>query len=358
MSKTHQAYSLALHSFVVLLFSFFCFQVEAQWTTPDGSGNIYNNNTGQVIVQAPSGTSNVGNLFYVNPRGKGAITLGEINTASGGYTSLALGISADQGGYSTIQSVQASGSAWGVLALNNQGGNVGIGTTTPGAVLEITGSELQTPQGSVLDLARMGAYSGNYSQIHFTLNRFAQGNSWNTTSTRMQAWTDVSPQGYMEFNPSGDLDGIGFGNGSTEYMRLSSGNLLLGKTSQTNTGYMLDVNGNGRLNQVVVNTTGADYVFDPGYRLNTLHDLERYISKEHHLPGIAPAAQMQQEGLNLGDNQTRLLEKIEELTLYLIQQDKETQALKEKIKTLEERNRTLESLEQRIEKLEQKNKAY
>ena len=61
---------------------------------------------------------------------------------------------------------------------------------------------------------------------------------------------------------------------------------------------------------------------------------------------------MQQEGLNLGDNQTRLLGKIEERTLYLIQQDERTQALEAKIKTLEERNQTLEDLEKRIEKLE------
>ena len=131
-----------------------------------------------------------------------------------------------------------------------------------------------------------------------------------------------------------------------------SGNVLIGKSAQTNSAYKLDVGGNIRGNQVTVNTTGADYVFDPGYRLSPLHDLEDYIIKEHHLPGIKSAARMQQDGLDLGDNQTRLLAKIEELTLYLIEQDKETQALKEKIKTLEERNQTLESLEQRIERLE------
>ena len=66
---------------------------------------------------------------------------------------------------------------------------------------------------------------------------------------------------------------------------------------------------------------------------------------------------MQQDGLNIGDNQTRLLAKMEELTLYLIEQDKETRALKEKIKTLEERNQSMETLERRIERLERETSA-
>lgn len=122
----------------------------------------------------------------------------------------------------------------------------------------------------------------------------------------------------------------------------TGGNVLIGKTSQINSAYILDVNGNARLNEVVVNTTGADYVFAPGYQLSPLQDLEAYIHKEHHLPGIAPAAQMQQEGMKLGDNQTQLLARIEVLTLYLIQQDKDKKALEEKVETLEHR---LEGLE-------------
>ena len=134
----------------------------------------------------------------------------------------------------------------------------------------------------------------------------------------------------------------------------TGGNVLIGKTSQTNSGYILDVNGTGRLNQVVVNSTGADYVFDPGYRLLPLDDLESYVHKEHHLPGIASAGQMQQEGVNIGDNQTRLLAKIEELTLYLIKEDKRSAALQEKIEQLEDRNKLLEARDRKLEGLEQR----
>ena len=109
---------------------------------------------------------------------------------------------------------------------------------------------------------------------------------------------------------------------------------MIGETSQTNTAYKLDVNGNARIDQVVVNTTGADYVFDPGYRLIPLKELDLYL-QQHHLPGIAPAGQMQKDGLDLGDNQTRLLAKVEELTLYAIDQQKQIELLKDKLKSAE-----------------------
>lgn len=101
------------------------------------------------------------------------------------------------------------------------------------------------------------------------------------------------------------------------------GNVLIGKTSQTNTGYILDVAGNVRVNQIVVNTTGADFVFSPSYRLHSLSFLKKYIDQNHHLPEIPSAKQMQAKGLNVGDNQVRLLQKVEELTLYLIEKDNE-----------------------------------
>ncbi|MFX8778125.1 hypothetical protein ABTM50_19695, partial [Acinetobacter baumannii] len=91
-----------------------------------------------------------------------------------------------------------------------------------------------------------------------------------------------------------------------------------GKTSQLNSNYKLDVAGNIRANKLVVNTTGADYVFEKNYQLKPLNELETYIKEHKHLPGIASAKEMQDDGLSVGDNQTKLLEKIEELSLYLI----------------------------------------
>ena len=97
-------------------------------------------------------------------------------------------------------------------------------------------------------------------------------------------------------------------------------NMAIGGNPTSN--YLLNVYGNVRANQVTVNTTGADFVFDTAYKLPSLRQLENYIHANHHLPNITPEKQKQQEGVNLGDNQTQLLQKVEELTLYIIQQNK------------------------------------
>jgi hypothetical protein len=114
----------------------------------------------------------------------------------------------------------------------------------------------------------------------------------------------------------------------------TSGNVLIGKTSQTNTSYKLDVNGNIRANQVTVNATGADYVFDSDYSLPPLANVETYIEQNHHLPDIPSVKDMQANGINLGTNQTRLLQKIEELTLYIIAEDKKNQQLQSEVDLL------------------------
>lgn len=117
-----------------------------------------------------------------------------------------------------------------------------------------------------------------------------------------------------------------------EAMRIDvNGNVLIGKTTQSNATYMVDVNGNVRANKIVVNTTGADFVFGPGYQLPSLQDLEKFIKENHHLPDITPAKQMQANGVDLGDNQTKLLQKIEELTLYVIELNKKNELLQKEV---------------------------
>jgi hypothetical protein len=65
-----------------------------------------------------------------------------------------------------------------------------------------------------------------------------------------------------------------------------------------------------------------DYVFEPAYPLQSINQLERYVKENHHLPGIEAASQYEKNGLDLGEINTRLTQKIEELTLYIIQLNK------------------------------------
>ena len=78
--------------------------------------------------------------------------------------------------------------------------------------------------------------------------------------------------------------------------------------------------------------TFPDYVFDTTYTLMPLHTLDNYINTNHHLPGIPSAATVQQEGMSLGEMNVLLVQKVEELTLYMIQMQKEIDALKQEQK--------------------------
>jgi len=78
----------------------------------------------------------------------------------------------------------------------------------------------------------------------------------------------------------------------------------------------------------VLQSGWADYVFEPGYRLPTLVEVEAYIKEHGHLPGVASAEQIAREGNDVGESQKMLLQKVEELTLYLIDLKKEVEQLK------------------------------
>jgi hypothetical protein len=134
------------------------------------------------------------------------------------------------------------------------------------------------------------------------------------------------------------LTGVGGGgssqwgtNGANIYFNTAGGNVLIGKTTQTNANYKLDVAGKMRANEVIVNTTGADFVFEKNYTLPSLKEVENYITLHKRLPGIAPAAEMQTNGVSMGEMQSKLLEKVEELTLYSIEQEKKNAALEQKL---------------------------
>lgn len=96
--------------------------------------------------------------------------------------------------------------------------------------------------------------------------------------------------------------------------------------------YKLDVRGTIRADEIVVNNvSGADFVFDNSYQLCPLSEIKEYVQKNHHLPDIPSAQEMRQNGVNMTELQIQLLRKIEELTLYIIQQDQLIKELEVKI---------------------------
>ena len=139
------------------------------------------------------------------------------------------------------------------------------------------------------------------------------------------------------------------------YVNGSDGNYFNGSVAigaKVDNNYKLAVNGPAIFTKAVVRNYAdwPDYVFDPAYKLPSLPSLESYIKEHRHLPGIPTAAEVEASGIDLGSNQAALLQKTEELTLYIIDQDKKIVALEAE---REDQHQRLSDLEARLEALQQ-----
>lgn len=103
----------------------------------------------------------------------------------------------------------------------------------------------------------------------------------------------------------------------------------------------LDVLGRVRASEVVVETPSGwpDYVFAEDYKLPSLDELELFVEENKHLPGLPSATEIAAEGQKIGEMNKLLLQKVEELTLYMIDLKKQNQRLAEKIDELEHSKR-------------------
>jgi hypothetical protein len=212
-------------------------------------------------------------------------------------------------GYITLGFNNTSGVASGIpdpLTVSQLANSVGINTNNPMAKLHITGADTSGSSSSLLVTNAMGKESLRI--IDDGRVRFASLVN-DTTQTRV-----------LVSNDSGDV----------YYRSVSS---LVAENPIRSS---LAVNGTIKSkNLIIAPDEWADYVFDSSYRLAPLAQVESYIRKEHHLPGIPTAATVKNDSLDVGANQAALLKKIEELTLYTIEQKKEIDAMKARMERLE-----------------------
>lgn len=129
----------------------------------------------------------------------------------------------------------------------------------------------------------------------------------------------------VSLGTTGNMPIVFYTNNANRLFITGNGNVGIGTDNPT---YKLSVNGNVRSKEVVVESGWADYVFDKNYELMPLNDVEKFIEAHHHLPGVPAAKEIQENGLNIGALQTKMMEKIEELTLYIIQLKKEIDNIK------------------------------
>lgn len=177
-------------------------------------------------------------------------------------------------------------------------GNVGIGTMNPGARLEVSGGEVRIPPA--------GGVPG------FTHLNYADGKNY--------------VRGTTIIADTGGSVGIGTSTPSSK-LHVNGGDIRVSGGSFIDDGTTLNV---------------PDYVFEPDYRLMPLDQLRAFVAREKHLPNVPSAADVKKEGLNLSQVQMRLLEKLEELTLYTLKQDEQVQALQRENARLSARLETLE----------------
>ncbi|WP_338195628.1 hypothetical protein [Flagellimonas marinaquae] len=235
--------------------------------------------------------------------------------------------------------------------LSYTSGNIGIGTAASGYALDVAGTINATNflvNGSPLSSGSSPwTTSGNdisYATGNVGIGTAASGYALDVAGT-------INATNFL-------VNGAPLSSGSSPWttsgndISYATGNVGIG-TSNTQ-GYMFAVAGSMVAESVKVELEGnwPDFVFEKNYTLLSLKEVEAFINKNGHLPNVPSAEEIKNNGIDLGEMDATLLQKIEELTLHSIQQQKEIESLKEINQKLSDQNKVLLLLQERLAKLE------
>jgi hypothetical protein len=218
-------------------------------------------------------------------------------------------------------------------------GNVGIGITNPAYKLDVNGD------------ARVGDLSSRH-YLNITSPEWPEIR-FETPSSNGKIRIGVAHADNAGYHiQEGDMYIYTMDINSMPFVLRKTGNILLNTTigsvgiGTTTPDQKLTVKGKIHAEEVIVdlNVPAADYVFAKDYALMPLHKVEQYVKTNSHLPDVPSATEIRDKGLSVGDMQNKLLQKIEELTLYAIEQNK----------TITKQQLQIEYLNNKFSKLEQK----
>lgn len=209
---------------------------------------------------------------------------------------------------------QSSGLATRMSIASN--GDVGIGTTNPSFALHVNSPDNQ--------LMRFTSTNGTWLDFE---------------STNAPSGSRIWSIGHLGL--TGQF-GVYQRDGANQYRLMIGQNGNVGIGTNSTGSHKLAVEGSIGARKVKVEASGwSDFVFQNDYELRSLQEVEQYITQNKHLPEIPNSAEVQRDGIDLGEMDSKLLQKIEELTLYLIEQNKQNQAQQERIEKLEKELKAL-----------------
>ncbi|HZV69015.1 MAG TPA: hypothetical protein VFG10_05700 [Saprospiraceae bacterium] len=271
-------------------------------------------------------------------------------------------------------------SAFGSHIFNNNAGNIGIGTVSPAHKLSLNGDMYITSGTPTLhlggdgdaDVARiLWQLPSNDTDFAITQSLNKLFISRNSGALGFVSDLVVSDNGYIGVGVVEPLTKLHVEGGS-DVGNASGGFLQLGSSTSTNVGFdnnEIQARSNGAVSRLTLNYGGGgvqignattpaayqlsvngkviceelkiqdsnnwpDYVFGENYSLKNFDELRNFIDVNHHLPNIPDAATIEKNGIEIGDMQKRMMEKIEELTLYILQLEEKTKILEQKVEAL------------------------
>lgn len=237
---------------------------------------------------------------------RGEFSLGVLSSTGGQAYSIGLTRAGAQLYGATGNGLRLGGSLSNADVTILPNGNVGIGTVSIGQKLDVNGIFRSNGMVTLLGPGTASEPANTDKRGLYVDNDVST--SWNLLTLRNVAGTMMTVTG--------------------------AGNVVIGANNRQ--GYKLAVDGTiGARRVKVTQESWADYVFLPDYKLPSIEELERYVTSKGHLPGVPSAEEVKSNGVDLGDMNKILLEKVEELSLYIISLKKQLDAQQAQITALQ-----------------------